>query len=334
MLNCRSLRGDGTWGAKTVINRIGATTLIALLLAPAAHGGLFQDIYRGLGILATPSGSPVTPAGPGGLSNGNRFGRLRIVPNAVGNGYDLEFNRIFGTDAVGRPEILDLGAFELEVNGAISSTVGFTNRRFGMDNFLKRGLLIGEADLFVNNLNYSLRAKTGLQDIALVGTLNGANSIELNALGFYRADITLSNTNSSLIANGQVIDGDADTDFDIGPIRIKGNIYFDMMVYAMASLGFDTSGLEQIFPASPIDVITDQLRQTFERQTQVLGEVIDAEGLAATGVGQDFDIVLTPSGDAMAAGSSDLQRQAANIPEPTTLALLLGGAFIAARRRG
>lgn len=94
-------------------------TLIVLAAAsvPQAQSGLYEDIYRGLQLAATPSGYPLTGTADGTRVNGQRAGRLRILPDQVGQGYTLEFDRSFGQDSRGRPEILDLGAYELELAG-------------------------------------------------------------------------------------------------------------------------------------------------------------------------------------------------------------------------
>ena len=67
--------------------------VLAFVCAPSAQGGLFEDIYRGFDVLATPSGAPIGYTSDGFRTNGSRVGRLRIMPDRVGHGYTLEFNR-------------------------------------------------------------------------------------------------------------------------------------------------------------------------------------------------------------------------------------------------
>ena len=144
-----------------------------LCLVSPAFGDFFQDLYYGLQLLGRPSGSPLTPGPAGGLQLGNRFGRVRIVPNAPGDGHRLEFDRAFGNDPLGRPEILDLGSFELQLAGQIQMTAGYTNTDF----------LTGNFNSAINELDYSLRGKTGAQDFVLSGRLNGASALEVNRFG-------------------------------------------------------------------------------------------------------------------------------------------------------
>ena len=123
-------------------HRLFVSLLITVVSAPASLAdGLWTELYRGLDILATPSGSPIFPTGDGTRVNGQRSGRLRHVQNVPGDGWTLEFDRSFGNDSRGRPEILDLGAFEIEMAGAIQTTAGFTSR----------GFLIGDLNSNINN---------------------------------------------------------------------------------------------------------------------------------------------------------------------------------------
>ncbi len=279
--------------------------LLIALLAPsrAAQADIPELIFQGLDLVATPSGFPVFPAGDGGLVNGQRSGRLRIVPNRLGQGYRLELDRSFGLDSRGRPEVFDLGAVELELNGSISSTLSYT----------RRGLLIGSADINTNNLNYALRFQTGGQDAVLSGTLNGLQNIEINQFGFYDASLNLSNTDATLTLDGAIAEGTRDADFDLGPINIRGNIYLDALVGLLASFGVDTSGLEQLIPGSPIGEIADSIREQLER-TAVAGLTIE---------NTPADLLSAP-----AATASDASRVLAPIPEPGSL-LMLGTGLVA-----
>jgi len=280
--------------------RNGIVLAASLLLSSPALAGLFEDIYRGLGVFTT----PVEAVG------GNRFGRLAIVPNRLGRGYRVEVDRSFGADSRGRPEVYDLGNYELQLSGDVQATFGFT----------RRGLMAGNADIFANNLNYALRAKSGAQDAALTGTLNVGGQMEVNQLGFYTLNLEIDNTNASLGADGVLAEGQLDTDFNIGPIAVRGNVYYDGFLTALTAVGVDTSALEGLFPMSPIDQIDNALAAAFEQPAQVLGELVTAD---------DGDILsgLELSGpyDLSSAGDASLPADGATgplpVPEPATLAL-------------
>ncbi len=295
------------------MKRMALGAALACVWAATAQAGLYDDIYRGLAILSIPSGSPVNQAADGSLVNGQRSGRLLIQPNVPGRGFDIEFNRVFGLDSGGRPEVLDLGQFEIQLSGATQATFGYTNR----------GVLIGSATINASNLNYALRAKSGIQDVTLTGTMNVAEHFELDEFGFYRATVNISNTNSELILDGSLAQETVPEDFDIGPISIKGNIFFDGFVALLSGLGVDTSQLEQLFPGSPIDQITNAIA---EQVPQLVA------GLQVTGDGQ-----LPPVPDSIDAAllipSVELTPTtpvtSPTIPEPSVLLLIsLGGLFV------
>jgi hypothetical protein len=300
------------------------TSLLAaamLLGSPAALGGFYEDLYQGLGYLATPSGSPVTGVVGGGQANGNRFGRLRIVPNEFGEGYRLEFDRTFGLDTRGRPEVFDIGSLELELSGATAATIQYTGR----------GIRTVNADIFANNLNYLLRDKTGVQDFELSGTLSVNHQLEVSRLGFYYLDLEINNINSSLVADGLVVEGPTDADFDIGPISVRGNVFVDAAAAVLNAFGVDAGPLENLFPASPIEVINDEIEAFVDRHL-ILGETFAAD-LVGGELGADSALGFLsgplPPLDAAAAFDSP----ASGVPESSTLLLVGSLALIGLRRR-
>ena len=301
-------------------------TLIVLAAAsvPQAQGGLYEDIYRGLQLAATPSGYPLTGTADGTRVNGQRAGRLRILPDQVGQGYTLEFDRSFGQDSRGRPEILDLGAYELELAGATRMTLGYT----------RRGMFVGNANLDIGNLDYSVRGKSGVQDVNLSGTLAMQGALEINQYGFYTLSLDVNNLDSQLVVDGVVVTGDTITNFDVGPINIKGNVFYDGLVALLAGLGVDTTGLEQLTPESPIDRIAD----SFQQQMQSLGTVAGAQ-YAGDGQFPPTPAYLASGGSpdesaAQAPAPTVVQAGLGMIPEPGTILLVgLGGVFLWGWRR-
>lgn len=307
--------------------RIGLLVAASSLCATPALGGLFEDLYGGLDILATPSGSPITGAPGGGRANGNRFGRLRIVPNEFGQGYRLELDRTFGLDTRGRPEVFDFGNYELQLSGGIQSTLQFTGR----------GIPTGSADLFVNNLTYALRGKSGGQDVQLIGRLRVGQQLEVNQLGFYSLLLEVNNIESALMAEGVLVDGDLDADFDVGPITIRGNIFFDAAAALLTAIGADTDELETIFPGSPIDRINDEIEAALRQQTEVVAAAITADledgALSSAGALEAQDFV---GGLIRAIDDSEVYDSAGdafNVPQPTTLLLVAVLGLVGFRRR-
>jgi len=286
----------------------------AATLALPAQAGLFRDIYYALDLLATPSGFPISTSADGTRTNGQRAGRLRIVPDVVGRGYTLEFDRTFGRDSRGRPEILDLGAFEVQLSGPTQATLGYTRRG---------GLLTGNADIQMNNLNYAITGKTGAQDVQISGTLNGQASLEINRLGFYTLYLNLANTNSQVLADGILVDGDTDANFNVGPISLKGNIFVDALGSLLAALGVDTSGLQQLFPESPLDRIAAALQQQMSLPGLVAGASYSSDGQLPPVPS------LSAAGELSAGQSSQSAPGTSLVPEPPAFLLLALGAALA-----
>lgn len=295
----------------------------AALASPIYADGLWADLFRGLDLYATPSGSPILSGGDGTRVNGQRLGRLRIVPNAPGDGWDLELDRSFGVDSRGRPEVLDLGLMELQLTGATQMTAGFT----------RRGMMVGNLNVTANNLNYSLSAKTGGQDAQLTGTLNAGAAVEINQLGFYTVNLTVTNAGSQLTLDGAIANVSDTTDFDIGPIAIEGNIFFDGFVALLSSFGVDTTELERLTPDSPIDQITDAIQEQLQQNALVAGVSFDNDTFT-------FNALALPAegGSSVAAGDpfsvSAAEREGLAVPEPSALILMaIGLAACVARRR-
>jgi hypothetical protein len=292
--------------------------------AAAAHGGIWQNVWRGLDLVATPGGSPLSQLGDGTRVNGARAGRLRIVPNGIGGGYQLELDRTFGADSRGRPETIHLGGLaDITLDGATQLTVGYAGR----GSF--RSL---HGDLTTTNLTYNLRSKTGAQDAQLVGTLNVANSFELNPLGFYTATVQVRNTDSKLFVNGVAVQGQQSTNFDIGPINLQGNVFYDATLGILTGLGVDTTDLEKLFPRGPNEQIDTAIRDALQQSSVVAGTTAEAQFApllvqAVTGDGQAAETLLDSLVQTSTA-TADSGRSAppSTIPEPGTLVLMVLGA--------
>ncbi|MFH1746595.1 MAG: PEP-CTERM sorting domain-containing protein [Planctomycetota bacterium] len=300
--------------------------LLLLVIASTTplEAGLFEDIYSGLNVLATPSGGPLGFTTDGFATNGSRVGRVRIVPDQVGHGYTLEFNRNFGNDSSGRPEILDFGAYELELNGATSATLGYTNR----------GFLIGNGEINISNMGYFLRQKTGVQDFELSGTLSAQGALEINQFGFYTLDLDVSNVTSQVIADGLLAQGDDSTNFDVGPISIKGNIYLDALVAVLGALGVDTSALAQLTPGSPAEIIGDSINEQLQGLQLVASTSYGDGQLPPAPIDTLFQTEFASTLDA-AQPIVESRNSPDFVPEPGTLFLMAtsGALLWRARRR-
>lgn len=297
----------------------------------AAYADLWQNVWRGLDVLATPLGSPLSTLSDGTRVNGARSGRLRIVPDGIGGGYELQLDRTFGADSRGRPETLNLyGVADITLDGATQLTLGYNG---------KGAFRTYSGDLSTNNLTYSARTTTGAQDVQLVGVLNVSNSFEVNPLGFYTVNINVRNTNSQLFVDGVAVQDKQATNFDIGPIVVRGNLFYDATLGVLTALGADTTELEKVFPRSPAPDIDQAIRDALQGTGQVAGASATAElsSLVTQAVTDQTaeDLLNGLLGAGFAAGDSGLAAPA-TVPEPSTLLLFAAGGLVLwySRRRG
>ena len=286
-----------------------ASLAAATVLSPTvAHAGFYQNLFRALQIAATPIGG----------SSGARFGNVDLERNLLGNGYRLTFDRNFGPDALGRPEVYDLGPIEMELAGNVQSTLDFTTR----------GFFIGSADTTFSNLSYRVAGVTGGLDAELTGVLNVANSVEVNQFGFYTISMNVANDVSTLTFDTLEGSEVEELDFDIGPINVEGNVFVDLLYLVLDGLGADVSWLEPLTTRSAVQALQDAFNDA------LTAAPLDGFSLGLT----DDGLLVTP--DATVAGlkvestSRDAQPLGVVVPEPASVGvLLLGLAATALRRR-
>ncbi|TWT44775.1 hypothetical protein RAS1_11920 [Phycisphaerae bacterium RAS1] len=305
-----------------------AIAAVLLMSASTASAGLFQELYRGLNLLATPTGGPLQLTGDGTRVNGQRSGRLRIIPDQLGNGYQLEFNRSFGPDSQGRPEIFDLGAVDMQLQGQMASTLSFT----------KRGFFIGNGSVTTNNLQYLVRGRTGAQNIEVQGVLTMNNNVEINQFGFYRLNMNVNNTNSRVTVDGVLLEDRQDTNFDVGPIAVEGNIFLDMALGLLNNFGVDTAALDGLLPNSANDRINEAIQNAMSADPVVAGLMEgqnSLEGLTGATISTNpVQLSAVTLNEPLEPLNADAGRtNTTNLPEPGTLLLAASGALLLGRRR-
>ncbi len=315
-----------------------AIVVASLLATGSASASLWDNVFRGLDLIATPSGSPITTTGDGTRVNGARNGRVRIVPNGViGKGYRLEFDRSFGVDSSGRPETFRFaGLGEMTLSGNTQFTAGFTRP--------KKGLYFGDMNFVANNLSYDIRTRLGAQDAALSGTLNAVGTLNANVFGFYDLTLNVSNTNSQFTVDGVAANDETNTNFDIGPVSLKGNLYVDLLSGGLANAGLAALDLESLFDRSPIAFSNDAIAEGL--QESAADDNLDDRSRVAslmlrTVLGQDqaaaselMESLVASDGALLSSLDESSAPATQAIPESGTLTLLIaGGALLSARRR-
>lgn len=290
--------------------------------AAVAEAGPWQTVWRGLDVLATPLGGPVSTTADGTRVNGARSGRLRIVPSGIGGGFQLEFDRTFGVDSRGRPETLRVdGLTNITLDGATQLTLGYNG---------KGAFRLYHGDFTANNLAYSVRTTDGIQDVQLAGALSVANSFEVNPLGFYTLSVNVRNTDSQLRLDGVLVQDQQKTNFDIGPIVIRGNVFYDTGLAALSALGVDTTDLEKVFPRSPAPQIDQAIRDALQDAGLEAGtaemKLVPLVAQAVTDQTTDEIVAGLVAGNALAGECSNCS-SALVVPEPGTLALFGAGAI-------
>lgn len=291
------------------------SVLLVALAGDPGQAGVFDDVWRALDLAATPSGFPIFTTGDGTRVNGGRSGRLRIVPSGLGPGYELQFDRTFGGDSRGRPEVMNFGGLgDLFLSGGTQMTLGYSGDDF-------RSV---HGSIAVNNLAYELRSTIGAQDASLSGRFDFLTIFDLNQLGFYDVTLNAVNSEAELKLEGLAVDDVEDTNFNIGPINISGNIFFDGALALLAGLGVDTTELEGIFPESPIDQINNAIEDQLQEWSVVAGEALAADAaLGQPGQSRPAPIIADqllppPTG-------GDQGGDPVHVPEPGTLLLVAFG---------
>ena len=203
-----------------------------------------SDIGRSLWRGFTYAGNPNILSSPqnGPFFNSNQqFQRLEY--NRLGNGYTFEQWRFFGPDTYNNPNTLDLGAIKFQLGRdavflqnaepvGLHTRAGYTMTLIPEIFFQQetaqrnQNVFAGTSTANPSPLKYTITVNTGIQDVVLDGNILVQSSGRLNAFGFYDINARLVN-DGTYETNGVFAVDSQNTDFDIGPIDISGNIIMD-----------------------------------------------------------------------------------------------------------
>lgn len=271
------------------------TVLAAVFLLPGtARAGFVEDAAFGLGY----------------------FGfNIQGQRNPLNGGIDLIVNRNF----VGNP--LDFGNTDLTIQGPLSFQLSTSNRGIGELELAFTTAL--DAASPATSLFYTLNSDVGGQATEVSGSLLLDSSLKINRFGFYDLNFNVS-SRQDVTQDGRFADGDAENDFDIGPVNLSGNIIADLIALITDPL-FDQAGVSNPFArfsgASSLSaVLTDTATGT-----------LDALAKGDDPVSKDRVKVIATSKGAMLVDPYPFALTAKGtttsflIPEPGVLMLLAAG---------
>jgi len=282
---------------------------LAVVLSPAAvQADVFGDVLLGLDFA-------------GFQYTGQR--------NPLSGGFDIGAFRNFQNTQ------LDFGATELTLTGPVGAS------------FTTGGRLVRTLDFNFNlgvpgnPLQYSYVSDIGANAMTATGsTILGVNG-SINQFGWYDMQFQFSNR-ADINGEGRFTNPDGSTsDFDVGPINIRGNIYADLLA-AITDPIFEQSGYEN--PFASFSGRTQRENALESTVSQLQAKAAAGRNLSEREVSHLVTLAMTSQyhGDAvpdlsflhLTPGTGATGRAVGQtVPEPATLALLLPAAVYLLRRR-
>jgi len=241
--------------------------------ASNAEAQFYRVLLQGLARSAVPTSPSAT-----------RNGQFRISQEPYMNGWRFDWNRSFGPDALGRPNAIDLGLFDITLNaGQVRMNGQYSNRIIPQITFEAFTPLA---------IDYSVKLNTGFQDFE-INNAQFAYSSEwtLNSLGFYDYQLSASHR-GEYETDGFLLVDEGTLNFDIGPINMSGNIFADALTFAtqpfFEAIGennpfaiFSGRATKEIQVTRTINDLTDRATAGEVLTEEELDELIEATLIAA-----------------------------------------------------
>lgn len=324
--------------ALALIRRFAIILVVAgALVVPhgARAASLPKKIFRGITYGLSPSIGTVQN---GPFADQNIF-RQHFIRNYVGDGMGYEFTRTFGTDSFGNGNTFDAGSVNLSLQGAMHNRFEI-NRRFIPE-------LNIQSDTNGQQMNYNMRLFLGAESVQFQGAFAGNLTGTINALGFYNLQVSGTNTGTRR-ADGMLLTDNQITDFDIGPVNVVGNVFFDLASNFIQAGGATLGGLLTNVPSAasgktriddPAGTSAADAQSATEAEMQQAFAQSLVQSLFAA-MFQDLNssdqsnvlllgqqLGLIPSNSAKTANNAKVA------PEPSTLALLAAPVLLLLTRR-
>ncbi len=197
--------------------KLGALLLFSVLLGPGvARAGFVEDAAFGLGFMGFD---------------------IRGQQNPLSGGIDMIVNRNF----IGNP--LDFGVADLSFQGPLSLQLSTSNRGVGQIDLSFTTAM--NRDSQVSALNYVFNTDVGGQAAQVTGALVIDSDLSINRFGFYDLTMTLS-SRQDITQSGRFANDDQQSDLDIGPVNLSGNIFADILALMTDSF-FEQGGFSNTF---------------------------------------------------------------------------------------
>ncbi len=317
---------------------VGVVLMVGLVAAPA-QAGLGRKLVRNITLGLSPS--------IGTIQNGPNFNendlsqRFNVDPLTEGRSYEVQ--RFFGDDSFGNPETLNLGLLNVELGppdgsplrgAGFYSRVGY-NKRIVPEVYWDFRTTGRNVSTFIGTssapapLQYNIDMNNGLDAARLNGQILINSSGSVNVLGFYDVDLTVSNS-GTLSTDGLLTDRDQELNFDIGPIKLRGNVAVDTALAVLDFVGEQLGVPEEEFSVLGLrERTSDEIVRAIESGQAI--SAADFNALVAALI-ENPDAVDLPA-SALPAPAGSTQSLQATVPEPGTAVLLIIAATLGLTRR-
>lgn len=282
------------------------------LSAGAAQAELYRDVARGLSLFDF------------------RFSGER---NILGDGITVN------ADAFYNNRRFDFGFADLTLTGAIRGSAGFTKRGLPAFNF--------SLNSAGTPLSYTFNVNNGIQDLTATGSVLINMNTRINALGFYDQTLQISNRGQFATDGFGLVDSGT-LDYDVGPINLSGNVFADA-VAALTQPFYSATGTQNPFAkfTGKATKIAQLEKSSAELRARIqAGEVLSDKEIAtlvnnsvvAAMLGAQpsenlFAGLLIPPGLLDPSSPQPAGLALAQVPEPSSLALLVLGLLCTRRAR-
>ncbi|MEK6675752.1 MAG: hypothetical protein AABZ47_08865 [Planctomycetota bacterium] len=223
-------------------------------------------------------------------------------------------------------EQLDLGTTDLTLNGPLSFSVSTGGR--GLSELELSFRTAVNSTSGASPLQYVLNSDVGNQSAQINGSLLLDGRMTFNGFGFYDLDMQYS-SRQTITQDGVFAKGTTQSDQDVGPINISGNIYVDILATITDPL-FVRAGTVNIFSQFSG---RDQLQKALADDLESAGPDVALTQLTTNpaverAITSSLSQLFPNFGDQTAFADSGIRV----VPEPAVLLLMLLGAPLVLHR--